>query len=232
MSGEKRGITIIAGTDFHGSRWAFESFTRNARKYNVDLAVICGDITNFGTVEQARKLLTILSESGIPIIFVPGNCDPPSLIDFKLEGLTCIHGGTYVYGDLIFVGLGGSTITPFNTFFEISEEEMIEILRKCMDNVRSLTQRLGMVFVSHQPPKNTKLDRTFIGVHAGSVSVRKFVEENKPLLVLCGHIHEARGMDHIGNTIIINLGPAKQGNYALVTIRGNEVNIELKREET
>jgi uncharacterized protein len=36
--------------------------------------------------------------------------------------------------------------------------------------------------------------------------------------VLCGHIHEARGVDHIGRTPIVNPGPVAAGHYAVVMV--------------
>jgi len=230
LSEKGKSVKIIVGTDFHGSRGAFEAFAKNIRRYKVDLAVICGDITNFGTIEQTKSLLEILRGANTPIIFVPGNCDPPSLINLQLNGLTCIHGEVFLYGNLAFAGLGGGTISPFNTFFEMSEEEIMGVLHKCAENLRRLAKQVSVILVSHTPPKNTRLDRTLSGAHAGSISVRRFIEENKPVLVLCGHIHEARGSDHIDNSIIINPGPAKQGNYALATIEDGKVEIELKQE--
>jgi len=231
LNGDEKSVRIIAGVDFHGSRRAFEVFAKNIRGSGADLAVICGDITNFSTVEQAKNLLTILAGTGTPTIFVPGNCDPPSLTELKLDGLTCIHGGVFIHNNLAFVGLGGGTISPFNTFFEMKEEEIAKILQRCVENLHELARCVGIILISHTPPKNTKLDRTFMGIHAGSISVRRFIEEKKPLLALCGHIHEAKGIDRIGDTVIVNPGPAKQGNYALIAIKGIEVDVELRQEE-
>lgn len=228
----KKNVKVIAGTDFHGSRGALKAFARNIRQYEADLAVICGDITNFGTVEQAKNLLVeTLTEVNVPIIFIPGNCDPPSLTDLQIKGLTCIHGEIFLHDNLAFIGLGGSTMSPFNTFFEMNEEEITGILNRCVENLNRLTQKPNVILISHSPPKNTKLDKTFSGAHVGSISVRRFIEENKPILVFCGHIHEARGIDYIGNSVIVNPGPAKQGNYALATIEGDKVKIDLKREQ-
>lgn len=224
-------MKIIAGTDFHGSRRAFEIFTKNVVAHEADIAVVCGDITDFGTVDQAKKLLSILAETGIPVIFVPGNCDPPSLAELRLDGVICIHGNAFLQGDIAFIGLGGGTISPFNTFFEMREDEIARILRRGLESLRELGQQARIILVSHAPPKNTRLDRTFMGVHAGSISVRRFIEENRPLLALCGHIHEARGIDQIGDTIVVNPGPARRGNYAVVAIRGSEVDVELRQEE-
>jgi len=67
------------------------------------------------------------------------------------------------------------------------------------------------IYLIHIPPYGTKIDCLFSGVHAGSKSIRKFIEEKQPLLTLHGHIHEApmvgnEYIDKIGNTIIVNPG--------------------------
>lgn len=217
-------MRIIAGTDFHGSRLAFEAFIREASKHNVDAIIVCGDVTNFGTFEQAKSLLSLLAGVGIPVFFVPGNCDPPSLIDLNFDSLRCVHGVNVLFRDFALIGVGGSPVTPFNTFFEMSEEEIFEVLKRCLNGVESSHE---ILIVSHAPPKNTRLDRTFLGLHVGSESLRRFIEEHKPLLTICGHIHEARGKDLIGRTTIVNPGPARHGNYALLDVEKNCVKVDL-----
>ena len=66
------------------------------------------------------------------------------------------------------------------------------------------------------------------GMHVGSGSVRSLVEEFQPLFCLCGHIHEGRGLDSIGDTQIINPGPFKEGWYAVIDIAGSEARTALK----
>ncbi len=221
-------MKIIAGADFHGFKPALEQFAEEAKAQEADVIVLCGDITNFGTVRQAKDLLSILAGKGILVLFVPGNCDPPLLTDLNLKGVKCIHGAGIVYGDLLFVGIGGSPITPFNTFFEMDEKEIAETLERCLSNLSDEISQYRMILVSHSPPKNTGLDRTFFGIHAGSTSVRKFIREHKPLLAICGHIHEARGEERLNGTLIVNPGPAKQGNYAIIRVDGEIVEIKLQ----
>jgi uncharacterized protein len=46
------------------------------------------------------------------------------------------------------------------------------------------------VYVLHSPPALTKLDMIWNGMHVGSIAIREFIENHKPLLTLHGHIHE------------------------------------------
>jgi Icc-related predicted phosphoesterase len=86
----------------------------------------------------------------------------------------------------------------------------------------------SFVLVSHTPPANTAVDLSRSGIHVGSLAVREFVEAKKPSLVLCGHIHEARGKDFINRTLVVNPGPAHRGMYAIVrTDRDFEVSLEI-----
>jgi Icc-related predicted phosphoesterase len=57
-----------------------------------------------------------------------------------------------------------------------------------------------------------------MGTHVGSKSVRDFIEREQPDVVICGHIHEARGQDAIGRSKIVNCGPASKGYYAVIEI--------------
>jgi uncharacterized protein len=59
----------------------------------------------------------------------------------------------------------------------------------------------------HFPPRDTKLDEFAEGQHAGSPTLRTWIEHEKPLYVFCGHIHETAGMtDRLGLTQCVNVG--------------------------
>ncbi len=83
-------------------------------------------------------------------------------------------------------------------------EEDLEKLKKIADPKKT-------IYVIHAPPFDTDLDIIATKKHVGSRSVRRFIENEQPFLVLSGHIHEsvtASGefMDRIGNSICINPG--------------------------
>jgi len=217
-------MRLIVGSDFHGNEAMVERFVVRAEEEHAEIILICGDITNFGTLREATRLLSYFTTLGLPVLFVPGNCDPPSLLGVDLEGVRCIHGGTASYGDITFLGIGGSPPTPFHTPFEIEEKEIMAELNRAAEN---LIDDRRVILLSHAPPRDTRLDRTGFGLHVGSVSVRRFIEDKRPFLVFCGHIHEAKGKDRINETILVNPGPARHGDYALATVEGGDIAVEF-----
>ena len=216
-------MIILVGTDFHGSEESFRRFASKAEETRAEVLVICGDITHFGSLQEAKYLLSLLAGLRLPIFFVPGNCDPPSLATVEVEGANCIHGSYRSYDDVTFFGFGGGPISPFSTPFEMTEKEMTDFLNNRADEP---VANRWFILASHTPPKDTNLDRIYSSRHIGSESVRRFVEERKPSGVFCGHIHEARGVDKIGETILVNPGPARHGCCALVSIN-DTIEVEL-----
>jgi Icc-related predicted phosphoesterase len=80
---------------------------------------------------------------------------------------------------------------------------------KILKNFRELD-----ILVCHQPPYGY-LDKvsgkygapkSWVGKHAGSKTILKYIKRYKPKYVLCGHIHEAKGKVKIGKTTVINAG--------------------------
>ena len=107
--------------------------------------------------------------------------------------------------------------------YHFTEEELAEHLQTGYEQIAGAAYH---VVLSHAPPRDGKLDRTFFGRHVGSRALREFIERAQPALVVCGHIHEGRGIDTIGPTTVVNCGPAAAGDYAVVEI-GDEVRVEL-----
>ena len=215
-------LRVLAASDFHGDSRVFREVASKVKDLHAGIVIVCGDITHFGSVQEAKALLEPLVKLRLPVLFVPGNCDPPSLTGVDIEGAHCIHGSSEVYGNMTFVGIGGALITPFYTPFEITEEQLEEVLNRGFEQA---AERRWLVLVSHHPPKDTKLDTVYSGEHIGSSAVRQFIEKNKPSIVFCGHVHEATGIDRIGDTLLVNPGPARHGCYALADFDGK---IEVK----
>jgi Icc-related predicted phosphoesterase len=116
-----------------------------------------------------------------------------------------------------FMGLGGGTPSPFGTPWELDDGEAERCLTAGFAEVTGASFR---VLVSHAPPQGTNLDRGSAGRHFGSASVRDFLLSGSVDLCICGHIHESAGEESLGGAQCVNVGPFKNGNYALVTIDG------------
>lgn len=139
-------LIALIGADFHGHEEALRNFRLKAEEAKADILVICGDITHFGSIRQAKALLSLLVSVRLPILFVPGNCDPPSLGEVEVEGARCIHGRYESHGDITFFGIGGGPVSPFNTPFEMTEEEIRQLLGR---ETRNLPANRRLMLVSH-----------------------------------------------------------------------------------
>lgn len=209
-------MKILAIADIHGNFSRIKSILSGAGE--VDAILVAGDITNFGPDEKAKDILDVLTASCKSVMAVPGNCDPRSVLQvIQNSGAKSLHDSALKLGDITFIGLGGSNITPFGTPFEFFEEEMKGMISRLIEKINGRT-----VLVSHAPPRNT-LDFTANG-NVGSKAIREILDYVD--LIICGHIHEARGTQKVGDTLVVNPGPASKGFAAIVTIN-KEIKTEL-----
>ena len=147
----------------------------------------------------------ILRTRGDRVYVLPGNHESASDIATMCarHGLHDFHGRHFEAGAWHVAGLGYSNPTPFNTPGEYSEPQLA-------DRLERFAALSPLVLVCHAPPYGTPLDEMRPGQHAGSRSVRKFIDRHQPAWFFCGHIHEAEGVETaIGSTRGRNVG--KQG---------------------
>ena len=71
------------------------------------------------------------------------------------------------------------------------------------------------ILITHNPPYGI-VDKAYNGKYVGSKIISNAIKKHKPKLVLCGHIHEAKGKGKIGKTEIYNLG--WHGDYAVFDV--------------
>ncbi|MEM3674658.1 MAG: metallophosphoesterase [Candidatus Methanomethyliaceae archaeon] len=216
-------FSILALSDIHGKESPLRSILDSSlNSYSIDAISISGDITHFGSYEDLIRILRIIGETGKPFFYVLGNCDPP---EFKMgiESLgKCLEAKCHKIGDIALIGSGGSTPTPFETPFEVDEDTLVQSIMgaslECKGEIALL--------VTHNPPLGSVVDLTRGGTHVGSRALRDLLLRLSPRVMQCGHIHEARGKELIGRTIVFNPGPAMRGNYAIVTISGESIDIQ------
>ncbi len=213
-------MKILAITDIHGRQNINKELTELI--IDSDVVIIAGDITDFGGEKDADKILKELLVLNENILAVPGNCDTPG-VNKTLTNLGInLHGTMKKINDVAIYGLGGSNESPFNTPQEYRDSEIETILKQFK---KDKSARFHII-VSHPPPVKTKVDKVFLGHHVGSKAVRGIIERFQPDLVICGHIHEARGVDRIGKTVVINPGPFPK-HCAIISL-SKGINYELR----
>ncbi len=74
------------------------------------------------------------------------------------------------------------------------------------------------VLLTHYPPKDSDADVAYSGRHVGSYVVRKVIEDMRPVACFCGHIHESPTISKLGETLIVNPGPAYRRRAVLVDL--------------
>ncbi len=200
---------IVFITDVHGK---YEVIPEIFAEEEPDYVLIGGDLTDFGPLDE---VIPALEEIPAPAFVVPGNCDPKEIVQvIEASDAVSLHLKSIDVGNITITGLGGSNTTPFNTLFEMSEEEIAAALAGVLKRTR---KNRWNILVTHAPPKGA-LDG--IGedgsIHVGSESVAAVVREFD--IVCCGHIHEQRGVTEFERRICVNPGPASEGNYAVITL--------------
>jgi len=171
-----------------------------------------------------------------------GNDDPQQHVDtlgdvanehvVKCEGRIVTLNETFPMANC-----GFSNPTPWDTPRETDEETLAKHLEEAVQGIDDFT---SAIFNFHVPPYDSTLDDCpkldwstdppapiVVGgvaqsAPAGSHAVRDAVERHQPLLQLCGHIHEARGLVKIKRTTVVNPG----SEYGEGVLRGCILTLE------
>ena len=186
---------ILAASDFHGDNVATKRLAEKAKKENVDLVILAGDIT--GTIET-KNLLKPFKDNDQNVVFVPGNWDSSETADFlsKLYGIKNVGEHYVIYKNVGIFGIGSP-----DWQMSLDEKETFKKLKKDFEKIKDLEKK---IMVSHIHAAGSKAE--FSGIK-GSKGIRKAIEQFQPDLFLSGHIHEAEGLtEKIGKTKLVNLG--------------------------
>ncbi len=189
----------------------------------VDALIVGGDITTFGSPDDAERAIESWRPLAPRLLGVAGNMDSPAIDARLLELGVSVDGRGVVLGDIGISGVSAAPHSPLHTPHEIPDEEIGRRAAAGLAEARDCRIR---IFCPHAPPHGTACDRLRSGEHVGSPALRALVEQEQPDLVLCGHIHESRGEDTIGTSRIVNPGPVAEGHYVLVEV-GDTVVVTL-----
>ena len=219
-------MIIVALADIHGSLdylGAGSGFADDLKK--ADLVLIAGDITNFSGRQEVKRILDEITRHNSHIYAVPGNCDLPEVDEYlRSEGMN-LNCNCVAVGEIVLTGLGGALACSRHIAGETGEQDHAV----CLGHVESMVPAdKKVIFVSHKPAFGTKIDDVGHGSHNGSRAIRSFIENFQPILAVSGHIHEAPGIDRIGETTLINPGPFRHGSYGYVEMDGAITKAEIR----
>ena len=188
---------ILAASDLHGDTRLVKTLAERAEKENVDLVVLCGDLTGW---TETTDLIKPFKDKNKKVLMVPGNWDSFATTDFLAEmyGMKNIHGYSIKHKNIGFFGAGGAE-SPGEG--RITDREIFNTLEKANSSLKGIEKK---IMITHMHPAGSKSE--FSGF-PGSEGITKAIEKFKPEILLHGHIHEAAGMEEkIGNTKVINVG--------------------------
>jgi Icc-related predicted phosphoesterase len=204
----------------------------NLEADDADIIIVCGDLHNRGSEEEIRPVVEALASLGQKVLIVPGNMDPVfSMRLWEEAGFISLHRRAVYLEGLGFAGMGGMVLRrerrqDDGQRFYHHDEEMYRVLAQCFAALKGAGRR---VVVTHQPPFGI-LDTLYSGQPSGCHSLRRFLEDYQPDLLLCGHIHEARGEARLGRTVVVNAGELRNGYQAMIDLDG-EIGIEWQGEK-
>ncbi|MBD3398126.1 hypothetical protein GF412_02955 [Candidatus Micrarchaeota archaeon] len=201
-------MRILLIADLHGDDAVVDRLRAIAGKY--DMVIVAGDL---GPDKYIKNLLSISDN----IYWVPGNMERPESCEWE----KCIHKKRIELEDgLNLVGFGFSGPTPFGTPGELSEEEIYA-------QMNALPIDKKTILVTHTPPYGV-LDDVGGGVHAGSKSLRKIMEEKEPRVLACGHIHHVEGREKAGETTVVQIPEGRMLRGVLLVIEQDQVMIHME----
>jgi uncharacterized protein len=191
-------VKILAFSDLHRDLGQAAKLVEMSAE--ADVVIGAGDFASIH--EGLEETIGALAGIETPSVLVPGNNETAEALREAAgawTAATVLHGeGTAIDG-VEFFGLGaGIPITPWEWSFDLDDEAATEMLAPCPD---------GAVMVLHSPPRD-HCDAGGDGTHFGSPALLAAIEQKRPRLAVCGHIHESWGCaSEIGTTPVRNLGP-------------------------
>ncbi len=189
-------VRILAAGDFHGDKQTAVYLANKAVYEKADLIVLNGDIVEEDSTEGVMYHFV---KTGKPVFLVPGNHDwfATDFLAAQYKAIN-LHGKSVQRDNIALLGCGG-TNAGINM---LTEKEIYDTIKE-IDKGLTAPKK---ILVTHIHPSGSLME-SFSQFVKGSVGLRKAIEATKPDVVVCGHVHEAEGIEEkIGNTLVINVG--------------------------
>ncbi|GEM_PF-112786 len=241
-------MKFLVIADLHEEEIILEKLPAILEQEKPDYLIIAGDFTKprIPSISYVEDVLNLYSK----ILAIPGNCDPPKVLELIEERGFSIHekrkelgnSGTekffrpictepneighkqtdrdYLVGSVNGLNIIGFGYSSITPFGTPGELEEEEILRRM--SKLSIDQKT--ILVTHAPPEGI-LDANFKGDHIGSSSIKQIIEK-KPFLHLFAHVHECEGTTKVGETTFVKIPAAKNQKFLIIEIKNREIKVE------
>ncbi len=191
-------MKILAAGDFHGDRIKAKKLADLAEKENVDLIILNGDIVE---EENVEGIVGHFASKNKRLLLIPGNHETNATMDFlaKVYNAKNLHMSFVNYDGIGIVGVGGANVG----LTQLDDEEFFNSIKKGVYYTKNSKTK---IWVTHIHPADTKMER-FSNFVTGSSGLKQAIDKFQPDLVICGHVHEAEGIEEkIGKTTVLNVG--------------------------
>jgi Icc-related predicted phosphoesterase len=217
---KKDKLTIAAVGDLHvgahgGTRQFDTLFNELSERANI--IVLCGDLTNVGTVEEAQRLAADLKKATVPVVGVLGNHDHESGVAGEVErilmdaGLRPLEQRTQEIAGIGFAGVkgygGGFGQFALGSFGEPATKEFVQ---------ESINEAMRLENGLHQL---AHLERVIVALHYAPIAAT-CEGEPREIFPYLGSTRLEETIDRFPNIKIVFHGHAHRGARRGTTARG------------
>ncbi|MFA5061376.1 MAG: metallophosphoesterase [Candidatus Pacearchaeota archaeon] len=224
-------MKILALGDPHGK--LPKKLDKIIKKNKIDLIICVGEVfpinrmkngTGYADFKNGERIIKKISSYNLPSIILRGNMFfnkkeqkyfsnllKKYNLDYKEIGSLKIKNLSIIICDMIFERWAYNWLNDKSFLDKVTKTNKS---REVLLN-KLLKENPNSILVCHNPPYGY-VDVTYSKKHVGSRIIFKAIKSHQPKIVLCGHIHEAKGKAKIGKTIIYNLGCC--GDYKIIVI--------------
>lgn len=203
-------IKVAVLTDIHGNSVALEAALKDAKKYNIDEFIICGDLVNdFPCSNEVIDTLKNLTPN-----IIKGNREQ-YLIEYdkhKYDWKNIQFKNTlFLYNQLTKENL--EFVKKLPTTLKLKYEDIT--FRIVHGNMHAIN---GLVYIEDEEAK------------------KECVKELDEDVVILGHTHQYAWVDRVNNKTIINAGcigiapkESPEAEYIILNINGKDLDVEIKK---
>ena len=192
-------MKFLAFSDHHADPRLQAQMYDTVKAQGIDLVFIPGDFCPQFSDQIPANLVGPFLGLKSKVYVLHGNHETEASARFVEQKYHLNQFTGFVHDDVGFFGAGGADIGPFPT----NDDDIFEALQEGHEKVKHAKKK---VMITHVHPQGSISEKMCPVPETGSAAVRRAIDEFQPDLVICGHIHEAGGIEeHIGKTKVVNV---------------------------